>query len=74
MEKYQEIAINTPSIKLDQFLKWAAIAATGGEAKILISSGQIKVNNKIEMQKGKKLLNGDIVEVKKEKYQVVFKS
>ncbi len=61
MEK--SIKIDTDYIKLDQFLKYAAIVQTGGHAKILIKNGQIKVNNEIILQRGKKLRKGDIVEV-----------
>lgn len=48
-------------IKLDQFLKLAQIAETGGEAKHLILSGQIMVNNIIETRRGRKLYHGDVV-------------
>lgn len=48
--------------RLDQFLKWAGVAATGGMAKILIQNGEIAVNGKIETQRGKKLSHGDLVQ------------
>ena len=34
-------------IKLDQFLKLAQIVATGGQAKLLILDGQVKVNGEV---------------------------
>jgi ribosome-associated protein len=48
-------------IKLDQFLKLAGVAETGGEAKHLILSGQISVNGAIETRRGRKLYHGDRV-------------
>ena len=48
-------------MKLDQFLKWHNIASSGGEAKIFIKSGQVKVNGKIEIKRGRKLVKGDKV-------------
>ena len=48
-------------MKLDQFLKWNNIVASGGEAKMLINSGLVKVNGKIEKRRGRKLKRGDIV-------------
>lgn len=48
-------------IKLDQFLKLAQIAETGGEAKHLILSGEIMVNGTIETRRGRKLYHGDVV-------------
>ena len=48
-------------MKLDQFLKWHNIASSGGEAKIFIKSGQVKVNGEIELKRGRKLVKGDKV-------------
>ena len=48
-------------MKLDQFLKWNNIVSTGGEAKMLINSGQVSVNGKIEKRRGRKLKIGDVV-------------
>jgi len=48
-------------MKLDQFLKWQNLVSSGGEAKILIKSGSIKVNGVIETRRGRKLTKGDKV-------------
>ena len=48
-------------MKLDQFLKWHNIASSGGEAKIFIKSGQVRVNGQIELKRGRKLFKGDKV-------------
>ena len=48
-------------MKLDQFLKWHNIVSSGGEAKILIKSGKIKVNGLVEERRGRKLVKGDKV-------------
>jgi len=48
-------------LKLDQFLKWNNIVSTGGEAKMLINSGQVSVNGEIEKRRGRKLNMGDVV-------------
>ena len=52
-------------MKLDQFLKWQNLVSSGGEAKILIQSGYIKVNGEIETRRGRKLNKGDKVMFKK---------
>lgn len=57
-----EISINTDFIKLDAFLKYAAAAGSGGEAKMIISEGQVKVNGEVCLMRGKKLRPGDTVE------------
>ncbi|MGM0420034.1 MAG: S4 domain-containing protein YaaA [Bacillota bacterium] len=58
----EEIKINTEYIKLDQFLKWASLVGSGGEAKTLIQEGKIKVNGEVEYSRGRKLYPGDEVE------------
>ncbi|XGV99538.1 MAG: RNA-binding S4 domain-containing protein [Leptolyngbya sp. BL-A-14] len=51
----------TDVIKLDQFLKAAGIVSTGGQAKLLIQSGEVKVNGSVETRRGRKLVVGDRV-------------
>ena len=57
---YQQLRF-IKTMKLDQFLKWHNFVSSGGEAKILIKSGVIKVNGKIETKRGRKLVKGDKV-------------
>ena len=66
----KKINIGSDYIKLDQFLKLADIVMSGGEAKLLIMSEEIKVNGEIATQRGKKLIDGDIVEYMNKEFQV----
>ena len=66
-----EIKIESEYIKLDQLLKLADIASTGGHAKYLIQEGIVKVNGEVEIRRGKKLIPGDIVEVEGNQVKVV---
>ncbi|HHY10988.1 MAG TPA: RNA-binding S4 domain-containing protein [Firmicutes bacterium] len=59
----REIKINTPTIKLDQFLKWANVAVTGGEAKELIQSGRVSVNGRVETRRAHTIKPGDLISV-----------
>jgi ribosome-associated protein len=59
----EKIAITTEFIKLDAFMKFANVVMTGGEAKMLIQDGAVKVNGEICTMRGKKLRPGDVVEV-----------
>lgn len=59
----EEAAPSGETIKLDQFLKLARIVQTGGEAKHLILSGQVWVNNAVETRRGRKLRHGDVVRI-----------
>ncbi len=70
----QEISIATPFIKLDQFLKFAGIAETGGHSKEMISEGIVSVNGEICLQRGKKLYPGDIVEIDDYSFTVLSQS
>ncbi|MGB9780717.1 S4 domain-containing protein YaaA [Caldanaerobacter sp.] len=58
-----EIYIKTEYITLGQFLKYAKVCNTGGQAKALIQEGKVKVNGIIELKRGRKLYKGDIIEV-----------
>ena len=57
----EKIAIITEFIKLDAFLKFAALVGTGGEAKFVIGEGMVAVNGETCTQRGKKLHPGDRV-------------
>lgn len=60
----KEIKIETEFIKLDQLLKFTGITDTGGQSKILISDGLVKVNGELTKARGKKIKKGDTVEIK----------
>jgi ribosome-associated protein len=51
------------ALRLDQFLKLRAISQTGGQAKVMIQNGEVKVNGQVETRRRRKLIAGDIVEV-----------
>lgn len=64
----ENINISTEYIKLDQLLKFANAVEGGGMAKNVILDGLVKVNGEVELQRGKKLRKGDIVEFNGEEY------
>jgi len=66
----KNIKIESDFIKLDQFLKLADIAMTGGEAKVMIMSEDIKVNSQVVTQRGKKLVKGDVVSYMDSDYMI----
>ena len=53
------VAITTEYIKLQDAMKLANAAETGGEAKLMIQEGQILVNGEVCQMRGKKLRPGD---------------
>jgi len=57
----QDNIIKGDAIKLDQFLKFQGLAQTGGQAKLLIQAGEVRVNGAVETRRGRKLVKGDRV-------------
>lgn len=66
------ITITTEYIKLQDLLKFAAIASTGGEAKIMVQEGQVTVNGEVCTQRGRKIRPGDDVCVNGAHYTVSY--
>ena len=56
------IKLRDEVIKLGQALKAAGLVESGVDAKLVILDGQVKVNGAVELQRGKKLHAGDVVE------------
>ena len=65
-----EIEIYSEYIKLDAFLKFCGAVGTGGEAKLRIAAGGVKVNGAVCTQRGKKLRDGDRVTLGPEEFGV----
>ena len=59
----ERVKIETEFIKLQELLKFAGAAGTGGEAKLLIQNGEVKVNGEVCTMRGKKLYPGDRAEL-----------
>ncbi|MBQ3379555.1 MAG: RNA-binding S4 domain-containing protein [Clostridia bacterium] len=55
----EKIEITTEMIKLEQAIKLSGVTSTGGEAKLLIKSGAVKVNGEVCSQRARKLYSGD---------------
>ena len=56
------IKLKEEYIKLGQALKAAGLVESGVDAKFAVQDGLVKVNGQVETQRGKKLVDGDIVE------------
>lgn len=58
-----DIKIDTETIQLDQFLKWAGVIASGGEVKPMLAEGMIRRNGEVETARRRKLAPGDVIEL-----------
>ena len=59
----RDVEISDGMIRLGQFLKLAALAESGSEAKRLIEEGAVAVNGATETRRGRQLRDGDVVAV-----------
>jgi len=57
--KIETVKIDTEFIRLDALLKFCGAAETGGQAKVIIQSGQVLVNGEVCTMRGKKMHEGD---------------
>ncbi len=56
-----QVSIDTEYIELYKLLKRENLAASGGEAKYLVSEGLVTVNGAVETRKRRKLRQGDVI-------------
>ncbi len=61
MSAAQPFALRGEHITLDALLKATGLASSGGAAKLLIATGQVRVNGQAETRRGRKLRAGDEV-------------
>ncbi len=66
-----ELKINTDFIKLGQLMKLAGFADSGSYAKIFIKEGLVKVNGEIDIRRGRKVYQGDIVSFEDNEVKVI---
>ena len=71
MEK-ETVQIRTEFIKLQDLLKFAGAVETGGDAKLIIQEGRVKVNGETCTMRGKKIRPGDDVVFQGEHYTVAY--
>lgn len=55
----QNLEITTETIRLDSALKLCNAVSTGGQAKMIIQDGLVKVGGEVCLMRGKKLKDGD---------------
>lgn len=71
MDKMETIKLRDEYIKLGQALKAAALVGSGVEAKEVIQDGMVFVNGEVCTMRGKKLVDGDLVEFEGEQIKIV---
>ena len=68
----REVEITREPTELYKILKFEGMVPSGGEAKLVIANGLVKLNGKVEIQKRKKIVSGDIIEFNDETVRIIF--
>ncbi len=68
----ETIVITTEFIKLQDLMKFGNMVSTGGEAKMMILDGQVKVDGEVCLMRGKKIRPGNVVEFDGGMYTVAY--
>ena len=68
----QTIEINREPVELYKILKFEGLVGTGGEAKIVIDEGLVKVNGKVEFRRRNKIKSGDVIEFNEQVYKILL--
>ncbi|MFD3509928.1 RNA-binding S4 domain-containing protein [Nocardia sp. NPDC058666] len=61
MSEPVDVPIDDVVIRLGQFLKLANLIDSGAEAKTVIAQGLVRVNDEVELRRGRQLEVGDVV-------------
>jgi ribosome-associated protein len=66
----RQVDINKEPVELFKILKFEGIVGSGGQAKLVISDGQVTVNGEVETRKRRKVVAGDIIVFAEEELQI----
>ena len=66
----ETITITTEFIRLQDLMKLGNLVGSGGEAKVRIQEGEVKVGGETRLQRGEKLRPGDVVTFRGKEYRV----
>jgi len=72
MSEHLIIDICVEPIELCKLLKIAHMVGGDGEAKTMISEGNVSVNNEVVVQKRKKIRHGDVVEYNGKSIEIAY--
>jgi ribosome-associated protein len=67
----QDVIINREPVELYKVLKFEGLVGSGGEAKMAVAEGLVKVNGLLETRKRCKLKSGDVVEFNGDSFRLI---
>ena len=66
----RDVAIRDDSIRLGQLLKLAGLVEHGAQAREVLEAGEVTVNGRAELRRGRQLADGDVVAFAGERVRV----
>ena len=69
----REVIVTKEPVELYKILKFEGMVGSGGEAKAAVAEGRVQVNGKVETQKSKKIVSGDVITFGTEEVVIKFK-
>jgi ribosome-associated protein len=66
----RNVTIKKEPVELYKLLKFEGLASSGGEAKSLVADGHVRVNDRVETRKRKKIVAGDVIDFRGDKMRV----
>jgi ribosome-associated protein len=66
-----EFTLNSEYVELNQLLKLVGVCDSGGAGKMLVASGDVKVDGKVELRKTCKIRAGQVVRLGDLKINVI---
>ncbi len=66
------VEITKEPVELYKILKFEGLVGSGGEAKLVVGDGLVRVNGVVETRKRKKIVCGDIIEFGQDIIRIEF--
>jgi len=67
-----EVVINREPVELYKVLKFEGLVGSGGEAKLVVDNGLVRLNGEAETRKRKKVVSGDVIEFDQTRMKLVL--
>ena len=66
-----KVLITSDFITLGQLIKYVGIVQNGGQVKAFLAENAPRINGELDQRRGKKLFEGDKIEIDSKKYIIV---
>ena len=67
-----EVVIKREPVELYKVLKFEGLVGSGGEAKLVVDNGLVRLNGEVETRKRKKVVSGDVIEFDQTRMKLVL--